>query len=72
MELPDENVMQVQVKKDLEMFFDGASRGSFIVLGDNTDKSLGVGIVFVTPDNDIVMHSHSERGVKTMKLSMKH
>lgn len=26
-------------------------------MGDNTNKSSGVGIVFVTPDNGIIMHS---------------
>lgn len=57
MEFPNENVMQVQIKKDWKIFFDGASRGPFAALGDYIDKSSRVDIIFVTPDNGIIMHS---------------
>lgn len=57
MKLLDENVMQVQIKKDWKIFFDGASRGISATPGDNTDKSSGIDIVFVTPNNVIIMHS---------------
>lgn len=36
------------------MFFDGASRGSIGVVGDNTNKSSGID---VTPDNGVIMYS---------------
>lgn len=39
------------------MFFDGASRGPSAAPGDYTNKSLGVSIVFITPDNGIILHS---------------
>lgn len=57
MELPDKTVMQVQIKKDWKISFNGASRDPSIALGDNTDKSSGIGIIFVTPDNGIIMYS---------------
>lgn len=57
MEFPDENIMIVQIKKEWKMLFDGASRGPSTALGDNIDKSSGIGIVFVTSDNGIIMHS---------------
>lgn len=57
MELPDENIMQIQIKKDCEIFFDGASQGLSAAPGDNMDKSSRIGIVFVIPDNGIIMHS---------------
>lgn len=39
------------------MFFDGTSQGQSGAPGDNTNKSLGIDIVFVTPDNGIIMYS---------------
>lgn len=39
------------------MFFNRASWGLSITPGDNTGKSLGIGIAFVTPDNGVNMHS---------------
>lgn len=39
------------------MFFDRASRGRSATLGDNTNKSSGIDIIFVTPDNGVIMHS---------------
>lgn len=54
------------------MFFDGASRGPSITLGDNTNKSSGIDIIFVTPDKGIIMHSLTlMEGAQIMKLSMK-
>lgn len=57
MELPDENIMHVQIKKDWEMFFDGASWGPSAAPKDNIDKSSGVNIIFVTLENGIILHS---------------
>lgn len=39
------------------MFFDGTSQGPTTALRDNTNKSLGISIVFVTSDNGVIMHS---------------
>lgn len=38
------------------MYFDGASEGLKTTLGDNTDKSAGIGIIFITLDNGVIMH----------------
>lgn len=39
------------------MFLDGASWGPSVAPRDNIDKFLGIGIIFVTPDNGIIIHS---------------
>lgn len=45
------------MKKEWEMYFDDASKGLVSALGDNSYKSSKIGIIFVTLDNVIIMHS---------------
>lgn len=49
--------MQVQIKKHLEMFFNGESQGPSTTPRDNSDQSSGIGIVFVNQDNGVIMNS---------------
>ncbi|GMP56888.1 hypothetical protein CsSME_00021196 [Camellia sinensis var. sinensis] len=57
-DLPDEEVMQVEIQKGWEMYFDGASRSPDGKKQENPkNNKVGIGIVFVTPDNAIITHS---------------
>ena len=57
-DLPDEEVMQVEIQKGWEMYFDGASRSPDGKKQENPkNNKAGIGIVFVTPDNAIITHS---------------
>ncbi|XP_028060408.1 uncharacterized protein LOC114264016 [Camellia sinensis] len=57
-DLPDEEVMQVEIQKGWEMYFDGVSRSPDGKKQENPkNNKVGIGIVFVTPDNAIITHS---------------
>ncbi|XP_028081100.1 uncharacterized protein LOC114282592 [Camellia sinensis] len=56
--LPDEEIMQVEIQKGCEMYFDGASRSPDGKKQENSkNNKAGIGIVFVTSDNAIITHS---------------
>ncbi|XP_058221003.1 uncharacterized protein LOC131331154 [Rhododendron vialii] len=57
-DLPDEEVMQVEVQKAWEMYFDGATRSpNGQKQEDLKNNKSGIGVVFVTPNNAIIPHS---------------
>ncbi|XP_028085335.1 uncharacterized protein LOC114286368 [Camellia sinensis] len=57
-DLPDEEVMQVEIQKGWKMYFDGASRSPDGKKQENPkNNKAGIGIVFVTSDNAIITHS---------------
>ncbi|XP_028091577.1 uncharacterized protein LOC114291891 [Camellia sinensis] len=57
-DLPNEEVTQVEIQKGCEMYFDGASRSPDGKKQENPkNNKAGIGIVFVTPDNAIITHS---------------
>ena len=57
-DLPDKEVMQVEIQKRWELYFDGASRSPDGKKQENLkNNKLGIGIVFVTPDNAIIPYS---------------
>lgn len=45
------------------MFFNGVSQGPTSALENNKDKYSRIGIVFVTPDNGIIMNSLTTKGL---------
>lgn len=61
--------MQVNIKKECEMYFYGALRGPTSASSDNTNKSCGIGIIFVALDNGVCTHSSQVKVVPVMKLS---
>ncbi|XP_058216876.1 uncharacterized protein LOC131327758 [Rhododendron vialii] len=57
-DLPDEEVMQVEVQKAWEMYFDGATRSpNGQKQEDLKNIKSGISVVFVTPNNAIIPHS---------------
>ncbi|XP_058221013.1 uncharacterized protein LOC131331161 [Rhododendron vialii] len=57
-DLPDEEVMQVEVQKAWEMYFDGATRSpNGQKQEDIKNNNSGIGVVFVTPNNAIIPYS---------------
>ncbi|KAK3009930.1 hypothetical protein RJ639_011037 [Escallonia herrerae] len=58
LDLPDEEVMQTEIKKGWEMYFDGSSRSpDGEKQNDPKNNQSGIGIVFVTPEEGIILHS---------------
>ncbi|XP_028096381.1 uncharacterized protein LOC114296288 [Camellia sinensis] len=57
-DLPDKEVMQVEIQKGWKVYFDGASRSPDGKKQENPkNNKAGIGIVFVTLDNAIITHS---------------
>ncbi|XP_058202937.1 uncharacterized protein LOC131317399 [Rhododendron vialii] len=57
-DLPDEEVMQVEAQKAWEMYFDGATRSPNGQKQDDLkNNKSGIGVVFVKPNNAIIPHS---------------
>ncbi|KAK2985428.1 hypothetical protein RJ640_006066 [Escallonia rubra] len=60
LDLPDEEVMQREIKKGWEMYFDGASKNpDGEKQNDQKNNQSGIGIVFVTQKGGIILHSFS-------------
>ncbi|KAK3001785.1 hypothetical protein RJ639_020901 [Escallonia herrerae] len=60
LDLLDEEVMQTEIKKGWEMYFDGALRSpDGEKQNDPRNNQSGIGIVFVTPEWGIIPHSFS-------------
>ncbi|KAF7151334.1 hypothetical protein RHSIM_Rhsim02G0180000 [Rhododendron simsii] len=56
-DLPDEEVMQVEIQKAWEMCFDGATKSPNGQKQDLKYNKSEIGVVFVTPNNAIIPHS---------------
>ncbi|KAK2980357.1 hypothetical protein RJ640_014530 [Escallonia rubra] len=57
-DLPDEEVMHIEVQKGWEMYFDGASRSPDGTKQETTkNNKSGIGIVFVTPEGALLPYS---------------
>ncbi|KAK2984212.1 hypothetical protein RJ640_006671 [Escallonia rubra] len=58
LDLPDEEVMQTEIKKGWEIYFDGASRSpDGEKQHDLKNNQSSIGIIFVTPEGGIILHS---------------